>query len=110
MPSKNVVEITDHNFQDEVIAAATPTLVDFHAVWCAPCRVIGPHVEAIADEYAGRLRVGKCDVDANPAVAAEFDVRNLPTLLVFRQGKVVARIVGAVPRTKLDELLSGALR
>jgi thioredoxin 1 len=85
-----------------------PVLVDFWAVWCAPCRAIAPHVDAIAGEYAGKLRVGKLDIDSNPEVPSQFEVRSIPTLLLFKEGKVVGQLVGAVPRAKLDDFVKKA--
>ncbi len=104
-----MVEVTDANFQNEILNSSMPALVDFWAAWCAPCRAIAPHVEALAKEYEGKLRVGKCDIDSNPKVPSQFDVRSIPTLLVFKQGKVVGQIVGAVPRAKIEDLIKKAL-
>jgi len=104
-----MVEITDANFQSEVLNSSVPTLVDFWAVWCAPCRAIAPHVEALAKEYDGKVRVGKCDIDANPNVPSQYDVRSIPTLMVFKDGKVVGQIVGSAPRAKIEELIKKAL-
>ena len=104
-----MVEITDANFQSEVLNSSVPALVDFWAVWCAPCRAIAPHVEALAKEYDGKVRVGKCDIDANPNVPSQYDVRSIPTLLVFKEGKVVGQIVGSVPRAKIEDLIKKAL-
>jgi thioredoxin 1 len=109
MASENMVEVTDSNFQSEVLNSSTPVLVDFWAAWCSPCRAIAPHVEALAKEYEGKLRVGKCDIDANPSVPSQFDIRSIPTLLVFKGGKVVGQIVGAVPRAKIEDLIKKAL-
>ena len=78
-------------------ASKLPVLVDFWAVWCAPCRAIAPHVEALAKEYDGKVRVGKCDIDSNPKSPTQYDIRSIPTLLVFKEGKVVGQVVGAVP-------------
>jgi thioredoxin 1 len=108
MPSPNVLEITDDNFA-EALASPMPLLVDFTAAWCPPCRAIAPHVEALADAYLGRVRVGKCDADDNQRLVADLDVRSLPTVLVFKQGKVVGQLVGAAPRTRLEALVSRAL-
>ncbi len=104
-----MVEITDANFQSEVLNSSVPALVDFWAVWCGPCRAIAPHVEALAKEYDGKVRVGKCDIDANPNVPSQYDVRSIPTLMVFKDGKVVGQIVGSAPRAKIEELIKKAL-
>jgi thioredoxin 1 len=111
MPSDSriLLEINDHNFAAVVAASPVPVLVDFGAVWCPPCRTIAPHVEAVARAHAGRLRVGTCDADANPDLAARFDVRGLPTLLLFVGGRVVGQITGAVPRARIESLVAGPL-
>lgn len=109
MSNPNVLELTDSNFEQEALRSPVPVLVDFTAAWCAPCRTIAPHVDSLADAYVGRVRVGKCDVDSNQTAAAQFDVRSMPTLMVFKQGKVVAQIVGAVPRAKIEALITSAL-
>jgi thioredoxin 1 len=109
MASPNVVEVTDTNFESEILKSSVPVLVDFWAVWCAPCRAIAPHVDALAAEYTGKVRVGKCDIDANPMVPSQYDIRSIPTLLMFKDGKVVGQVVGAVPRAKLEEMIKKAL-
>lgn len=109
MASANTVEVTDANFETEILKSSLPTLVDFWAVWCAPCRAIAPHVEALATQYEGKIRVGKCDIDANPQVPTRYDIRSIPTLLMFKDGQVVGQVVGAVPRAKIEELLKKAL-
>jgi thioredoxin 1 len=109
MASEIIFEATDQNFQNQVLDSELPALVDFWAVWCAPCRTIAPHVEALANDYAGKIRVGKFDIDANPEVPTKFDIRSIPTLIVFKGGKVVGQIVGAVPRAKIEELIKKAL-
>ena len=108
MKNPNVIEITDTNF-DEQLRDPLPLLIDFTAAWCAPCRVIKPHVEAIADAYAGRLRVGFCDVDSNQILAARLDVRSMPTLLLWGDGRILGQIIGAVPRAKIEALVARAL-
>lgn len=109
MASQNVVEVTDANFDAEILKSQLPVLVDFWAVWCAPCRAIAPHVDALAKEYDGKIRVGKCDIDSNPQVPTQYDIRSIPTLLMFKDGKVVGQVVGAVPRAKLEEMVKKAL-
>jgi thioredoxin 1 len=100
------LEMTDANFDAEVLKSETPVLVDFWAVWCGPCKMIAPTVEELANEYQGKLKVGKVDVDHNQAVAMKFGIRSIPTLLVFKGGKVVEQIVGAVPKRALVEKVS----
>jgi len=95
--SKNVQEFTDANFEDEVLKADTPVLVDFWAVWCAPCRVIAPVVDEIADSYGGKLKVGKVNVDDNSKTPNKYGIRSIPTLILFSEGKVVEQIIGANP-------------
>ncbi len=95
------VIIDDSNFDAEVLKSDKPVLVDFWAEWCGPCKAIAPVVEEIATEYGAKLKVGKLDVDSNPKTAMQFGVRSIPTLLIFKEGKVVEQIVGAVPKSKL---------
>jgi thioredoxin 1 len=104
-----LLEITDSNFSGEVLGAPVPVLVDFWTVWCAPCRATAPHVARLAHAYAGRVRVGKCDVDGNPELAARYDVRSMPTFLMLKEGQVVGEIVGAVPYARLEALVERAL-
>ncbi len=109
MASPNIVEISDSNFENEVLQSSLPVLVDFWATWCAPCRAIAPHVEALAQEFAGKIRVGKCDIDANPMVPTQYEIRSIPTLLMFKAGQVVGQLVGAVPRPRIEEMVKKAL-
>jgi len=104
-----LVEITDGNFEQEVLSSDVPVMLDFWAEWCAPCLMIAPVVEELAEEYAGRVKIGKLNVDTNPTVAVQYGVRSIPTLLFFKKGKVVDQIVGAVHKkhikAKLEEML-----
>jgi thioredoxin 1 len=109
MSHPSIVEITDANFEAEVTKSPLPVVVDFWAAWCGPCRAVAPHFDALAKDYEGRVRFGKCDADVNQAVAARLDVRGLPTFLAFRDGKVVAQMLGAAPRAKLEEIVKKAL-
>jgi len=102
MASEHVKQVTDANFEAEVLKSDVPTLVDFWAVWCGPCKQIAPTVDALANDYKGRLKVAKLDVDHNQIVAQQYGVRSIPTLLIFKGGKVVSQVVGAVPRSKLE--------
>jgi thioredoxin 1 len=100
------IEITDANFDQEVLKSDKPVLIDFWAVWCGPCKMVAPVVEEIASEYDGKLKVGKIDVDSNPEVSMKFGIRSIPTLMVFKGGKVVEQIIGAVPkRNVVDKLM-----
>ena len=109
MASEKVMAFTDANFDQEVIQSDIPVLVDFWATWCAPCKAIAPLVDTVADEYAGKIKVGKVNVDENQATPGKFGVRGIPTLILFKGGVVVDQIVGAVPKSQLDALLSKAL-
>lgn len=102
------IELTDSNFE-EFIKTDKPVLVDFWAEWCGPCKMIGPVVEELAGEYDGKAVIGKVDVDANPEISAKFGIRSIPTLLVFKNGEVVDKQIGAVPKTVLSEKLEAQL-
>jgi thioredoxin 1 len=100
--SNNIMTVTDANFQSEIADNSGLSMVDFWAEWCGPCRLIAPFVEQLADEYAGQVKVGKLDVDANQRTAAQFGVRSIPTVLFFKGGQLVDQVVGAVPKPALD--------
>lgn len=99
--AKNIIELTDLNFENEVLKSDKLVLVDFWAEWCAPCKMIAPIVEEIANEYADRLKVGKLNVDYNPKTAMKYGIMSIPTLMLFQNGRVVEQIVGAMPKRNL---------
>lgn len=109
MAGKDVVTVTDLNFDEEVLNSSVPVLVDFTATWCGPCRQIAPFVDELASEYVGRAKVAKLDIDENPGTARKYNIRGVPTLYVFKGGEVFAQQVGAVPKGKLAALIDRAL-
>ena len=105
----NPVAVNDSNFDELVLKANTPVLVDFWAAWCGPCRMVAPIVEELAGEYDGRAKVCKLDVDAAQKTAGEFGIRSIPTLLIFKEGKVADQVIGAVPKTQITEKLDAVI-
>ena len=103
------IEITDANFAKEVEASDKPVLIDFWAVWCGPCRMLTPIVEELATEYEGKAIIGKVDVDNNQQVSVDYGIRNIPTVLIFKNGEVVDKIVGVAPKEVIAEKLSAHL-
>ena len=97
----NQITFTDGNFEEEVLNSSIPVLVDFWAEWCAPCKMIAPTVDEIANEFDGKLKVGKVDVDSNPKVSSKYQIRSIPSIVFFTDGKVTDQIVGAVPKVKI---------
>jgi thioredoxin 1 len=107
--SENVRVLTDASWEEDVLKADGPVLVDFWASWCPPCRMIAPAIDAVGERFAGRARVGKLNVDDNPVTAARYGIRSIPTLLVFQGGRVVEQRVGALPQTEIAALLERQL-
>ncbi|MCC7264472.1 MAG: thioredoxin [Candidatus Latescibacteria bacterium] len=103
------ITLTDENFAKEVLESNVPVLVDFWAVWCGPCRMVAPVVEALATEYEGRAKVAKLDVDNAQKTASEYGIRSIPTLLIFKGGKVADQVIGAVPKKQIVEKLDAVL-
>ena len=107
--STNVITLTETNFQAEVLASPKLVMVDFWAVWCGPCKILAPTVDAIADGYAGRLKVGSVDVDVVPSLEQRYGIEGMPTLLFFKDGRVVDRILGLVGDRELQQKIDGLL-
>ncbi|MCA9740239.1 MAG: thioredoxin [Deferribacteres bacterium] len=103
------IEFTDDNFQNEVLQADQPVLVDFWAEWCGPCKMIAPAIEDLAASYDGKVKIGKLDVDNNIQTAGAFNVRSIPSLLIFKGGEVVDTIIGAVPKSEISRRLDSVL-
>lgn len=104
--SKNIVTLTDHNFKKEVLESEIPVLVDFWAPWCAPCRMIAPVVEQLANEYLGQIKVAKLNTDENIEISSSYGIMSIPTLGIFKDGVMIDGIVGAVPKDILTRKLN----
>ncbi|MEK6531867.1 MAG: thioredoxin [Deltaproteobacteria bacterium] len=107
--SENIINVTDANFDSVVLKADLPTLVDFWASWCAPCRAIAPIVDEMAATFIGKIRVAKMNVDENPATPGKYGVRGIPTLILFKDGKVLDQLVGAVPKNQIKDLINKSI-
>lgn len=109
MAGKNVSSVNDLNFETEVLKSDTPVMVDFTATWCGPCKQIAPLIDQLADEYVGKVKVVKLDIDEAPNTAVKFGVKGVPTIIVFKGGEAVARQMGAAPKTVLAQVLQRGL-
>ena len=105
----SLVQVNDNNFASEVLNSDLPVLVEFWATWCGPCRSISPIVEALAKEFSGRVKVTKLNVDESPATPSQYGVRGIPTLILFKSGKILDQIIGSVPKARLKALIEKAL-
>ena len=105
----DLLHVSDANFDEEIVQSDTPAMVDFWAEWCGPCKMVGPSVEALAKEYAGKIKIAKMDVDQNRETPAKFGIRSIPTLILFKDGKVAQTIVGALPKGDIEEALKKLL-
>ncbi|MCL4321394.1 MAG: thioredoxin [Deltaproteobacteria bacterium] len=109
MASEKVLAFTDANFETEVLQSDKPVLVDFWAVWCAPCRAVAPIIDEMASDYDGTIKVGKVNVDENQVIPGKYGIRGIPTVILFNNGKVVDQIVGAAPKTAFKQMIDRAV-
>lgn len=105
----NILTVNDDSFENEVLKSNTPTLVDFWAEWCGPCKALAPKIDALAGQFAGKVKIVKVNIDDAPNVPARFGVRGIPTLILFKDGKIIDTLVGNQPAEKLTELVNKAL-
>jgi thioredoxin 2 len=108
--SGSPVDITDGSFEKEVLSFPAPVLVDCWAPWCGPCRMVAPILDELASDYAGRLKIAKLNVDENPETASRYDTRSIPTMLIFKGGKLVERIVGALPKERIEQYILSVIK
>jgi len=109
MAGDNLLKVNDEGFEKDVLKSELPVLVDFWAEWCGPCRAVAPTIEALAAEYSGKVRVAKMDVDANPQTPAKFGIRAIPTLILFQNGEIAEKIVGAVGKAQIENAIKKLL-
>lgn len=109
MSEENLLHVTDEDFEAEILKSEKPVLVDFWAAWCGPCKAIAPTIEALAEEYAGQIRVAKLDVDNNPKSAMKFGIKAIPTMIMFKDGEVSDQITGAVGKAQLEKAIKKVL-
>jgi len=105
----DLLHVSDADFEKEIVQAGIPAMVDFWAEWCGPCKMVGPTVEALAKEYAGKIKIAKMDVDQNRETPAKFGIRSIPTLIMFKEGKVAQTLIGALPKADIEEALKKLL-
>ena len=106
---ENLIEVTDSNFENDVLKSDTPTLVDFWAPWCGPCKAIGPIVEELAESFGDQIKFGKCNVDDNPAIPSQYGIRAIPTLMIFKDGKLADQVTGVTGKDQLEKTINGVL-
>ncbi len=109
MSNEDIVILNENNWEEEVINSNVPVLVDFWAIWCGPCKMIAPIVEELAEEYNGKVKMGKLDVDHNQSIAVKYGIRSIPTLIVYRNGEAFDSIIGAVPKDVIKQKIDSAL-
>ncbi len=109
MAGKNIMEVSDGNFEQEVLQSDVPVLVDFWAPWCGPCRAIAPLIDELSGDYAGKLKVAKCNVDENPKTPSRYGIRAIPTLIIFKGGNVSEQITGAVAKSQISAAIDKAV-
>jgi thioredoxin 1 len=109
MAGKNIIEISDNTFEEEVLKSDVPVLVDFWAPWCGPCRAIAPVIDELSGEYAGKLKVAKCNVDDNPKTPSRYGIRAIPTLIIFKGGNVSEQMTGAVAKSQITTAIDKAI-